>query len=195
MNRTCALILGGLSLAVSIDAFPQAQSKSASASRIEDIYIARSVRESRGWPTEFCAEARTGFPTAGGAEDKFTFQSTATRGSDGLMTSTSVKAIGNYRGCFGPTPDALTWKFYMEGALGSITFKGRGECAYVKQNYPEEGMTPARCFAELHDLSNGYVGGLMTSNAINSYSNLGDVSLPPGYTQTGIFTFRLWKRR
>jgi len=194
MNRASALFLGGLSLVVSMDAFPQTQPKSASASRVEDIYIARSVRESRSWPTEFCAEARTGFPTGGGAEDKFTLRSTATRGSDGLMINASVQAIGSLHGCFGPTGDSLVWKFYAEGALGTTTFKGRGECVQ-KKNLPEEGMTPTRCFLDLYDISNAYVGGLATSNAMNSYSDVGDVSLPAGYTQAGIFTLRLWKRR
>jgi hypothetical protein len=194
MSRAWTLILGGLSLVVSIDAFPQAQSKSAPGSGVEDIYIARAVRESRDWPSAFCAEARTGFPTGGGAEDKFTFRSTATRGSDGLLTNSNVKEIGTLHGCFGPTADPLVWNMYAEGALGTTTFKGRGECVQ-KKDYPEPGMTPTRCSIDLYDLSNGYIGGTATSNAINSYSNLGEWSLPAGYTQIGIYTFRLWKRR
>jgi hypothetical protein len=83
---------------------------------------------------------------------------------------------------------------YAEGALGTITFKGRGECAQ-KNNYPEPGMTPTRCVIELSELPNGYVGGMATSNAINSYTTTGEFSTPTGYMQVGIFTFRLWKRR
>jgi len=194
MNRACALILGGLSLVVSIDALPQAQPKSAAGKSVEDIYIARTVRESRDFPTAFCAEARTGFPAGGGAEDKFTFRSTATRASDGLLTNSNVKEIGTLHGCYGPTADALVWKMYAEGALGTITFKGRGECVQ-KSNYPEPGMTPTRCFIELYDLPNGYVGGMATANNMNSYTTTGEFSTPTGYTQVGIFTFRLWKRR
>ena len=33
----------------------------AQAGRVEDIYIARSIRESRSAPTDFCAKTRTGF--------------------------------------------------------------------------------------------------------------------------------------
>jgi len=178
-----------------MDAFPQAQSTSAPGKSVEDIYIARSVRESRTWPTDFCAEARTGFFTGGGAEDQFTLRSTATRGSDGLMTDASVKPIGSLHGCFGPTGEPTVWNFFVEGALGTTTFKGRGRCVNGKQGYPEPGTNTSRCFLELSDLSNGYVGGLFTSNAVNSSSNLGEVSAPPGYTQAGIATVRLWKRR
>lgn len=195
MNRTCALILGGLSLVVSIYAFPQTQSKSASGLGAEDIFIVRSVRESRGAPTEFCAEAKIGFATVNGAEDKFTLRSTVTQGSNGLMTNSSVQAVGSFRGCFGPLPaDPKIAKFYAEGALGTVTFKGRGECIQIR-DVPEKGMSTARCFLELYDLSSGYVGGFATSNAINSFMDLGESSIPVGYAQTGIFTVRLWKRR
>lgn len=193
MNRIWVLVLGSMSSALALDAFPQ--SKGAPGGGVEDIYVVRSVRESRSFlPSDFCAQARIGFSNSGGAEDKFTFRSTATRDADGLMTSASVKAVGNLHGCFGPTADATVWKFYAEGAVGSVSFKGLGECVQ-KRNVPEEGLTPTRCFLELYDVSKPYVGGLATSNAINSYSEVGDVSLPPGYTQAGIFTLRLWKRR
>jgi hypothetical protein len=193
MNRAQALILGGLSLAVSMDAF--AQSKGASSGGVEDIYVVRSVRESRTWPTEFCAEARTGFFTGGGAEDQFTLRSMATRGSDGFMTNANVQSVGRFHACFGPTGEPTVWNFYVEGALGSTTFKGRGQCVNGKQGYPEPGLQTSRCFLELNELSNAYIGGLFTSNAVNSSSSTGEVSTPPGYTQAGIATFRLWKRR
>ena len=186
-------MLGGLSLVISIDAFPQ--SKGAPSGGVEDIYVVRSVREYRSFASIFCAQEKTGFSAEAGAEDKFTFRSTATRGSDGLMTSANVQAVGSLHGCFGATADPLVFKFYAEGVLGTISFKGRGECAWVKRNYPDEGLTPTRCFLDIHEISKPYVGGLVTSNAINSFQDLGDVSLPPGYTQTGIFTLRLWKRR
>jgi len=195
MNRAWALILGGLSLAVSMDAFPQAPSKSPPGKSVEDIYVVRSVRDLRTFASEFCAAARTGFSAESGAEDKFTFHSMATRASDGLMTNSKVQAVGSLHGCFGATADALVFKFYAEGAIGKIAFKGRGECVWVKRNHPEEGIYPTRCFLDLYDISSPYVGGLATSNRINSFQNLGEVSLPPGYTQTDIFTLRLWKRR
>ncbi len=195
MNKAWALMLGGLSLAVSMDAFSQAQSKDALGPSVEDIYIVRSVRESRTWPTEFCAEARTGFFTGGGADDQFTLRSTATRGSDGLMTNGNVQSVGRFHACFGPTGEPTVWNFYVEGALGTTTFKGRGQCVNGRQGYPEPGLQTSRCFLELNELSNAYIGGLFTSNAVNSSSSLGEVSTPPGYTQAGIATFRLWKRR
>lgn len=193
MNRIWTWMLGGLSLAVSIDAFPQ--SKSAPGSGVEDIHVVRSVREYRSFASIFCARDKTGFSAEAGAEDKFTLYATATRGFDGLMTNGKVQAVGSLHGCFGATANALVYNFYAEGAIGSITFKGRGDCVWVKRNFPDEGLTPSRCFLELHEVAKPYVGGLATSNAMNSFQDLGEVSLPPGYAQTGIFTFRLWKRR
>jgi hypothetical protein len=178
-----------------MDASPQAQSKSARGGGVEDIYIVRSVRESRTIATQFCAAEKIGFSAESGAEDKFTLHSTASRGSDGLMTNSKVKPVGSLHACFGPTAEPLVFNFYAEGAVGAVTFKGRGECVWVKRNHPEEGITPGRCFLDLRDISSPYVAGLATSNAINSFQDLGDVSLPRGYMQVGIFTLRLWKRR
>jgi hypothetical protein len=195
MNRAWALILSGLSLVASIEAFPQAQSTKAADSRVEDIYIGRSVPESMSSTSEFCAEARTGFPIGAGREYHYSLRSTATRGSDGLMINTNVKAIGRLHACFGSTAEPMVLKFYAEGVLGSTTFKGRGECVYMRKGPPEEGLSPKRCFLDLYDLSNAYVGGLLTMNSLESRASVGEVSLPPGYTQAGIFTVRLWKRR
>ncbi len=162
--------------------------------QIEEIYVLRSLRESRGVPTEFCGEDRTRVGKAG-AEDQYTFQSTAIRGSDGLMIDANVKTVGRLHACFGPTPDPTTFSFYAEGSLGAVTFTGRGECRTAKSNYPELGLVVQRCFLELSDLPSGYVGGQLTTNTVNSRKSLGDKSDPPGYTQASIATVRLWKRR
>jgi hypothetical protein len=86
-----------------------AQSNPAFATETEEIYIARSVRESRMTPTEFCAKARTGVddPTI---EDQYTLRSVATRTSDGRVVDTNVKTIGSIHACFGRTaiPATLT---------------------------------------------------------------------------------------
>ena len=133
MNRIWALTLGGLSLVVSMEAFPQAQSTKAADSRVEDIYIGRSVPESLFSPSKFCAEARIGFPTGAGREYDLSLRSTATQGSDGLMINTNVNVIGRLHACFGSTAEPMVMKFYAEGALGTTTFKGRGECVYMRQ--------------------------------------------------------------
>lgn len=161
---------------------------------VEEIYIARSIRESRVWPTAFCEKARTGFDNAI-AEDQFTFQSTATRGSDGLMIDTNVQTIGRIKACFGVTSDPALITFYAEGALGTVTFTGRGECRTVKQGYPEPGMIVMRCFLDLSDVSGGRIGGQLTTNSMASRKDLGDKTDPLGYTQSSIATIRLWKPR
>lgn len=161
---------------------------------VEDIYIARSMRESQVTPTEFCRQARTGFGNAT-LEDVYSFRSTITRASDGLMTDTDVNTVGRLRACFGTTSDPATLNFYGEGVLGSVTFTGRGECLAVKQDYPEPGLVVARCFLELRDLPSGYVGGQLTTNTMRSRNVTGETTDPPGYTQLSIATVRLWKRR
>lgn len=135
MNRAWMLMLGGLSLVVSMDALPQAPSKSAPGKSVEDIYIVRSVREYRSFASAFCAQEKTGFSAEAGAQDKFTFHSTSTRGSDGLMTNSKVQRVGSLHACFGTTADALVYKFYGDGVIGATTFKGRGECVWVKRNH------------------------------------------------------------
>jgi hypothetical protein len=189
------LAIGGLGLVVAMPALPQNQPKNGSNSRVEDIYILRSVRESRGFPTDFCTKAKTGFETLGGAQDKFTFRSTATRGSDGLMTDANIQKIGDYRACIGLTANPNAYNFYLEGMLGTVPFKGRGECVNAKQPYPESGLTVGRCYADVFDLPKRYVGGQITISYLNSKTTLGAESDPSGYTQTGILTIRLWKRR
>ncbi len=162
--------------------------------RVEEIYVVRSMKESKGAPTEFCGEARTRFGKTG-VEDQYTFQSTAIRGSDGLMINADVQTVGRLRACFGPTADPALFNFYAEGALGAVTFTGRGECRVVKPNYPEPGIAFIRCFLDLSDLPKGYMGGQLTTSTINSRNALGGKSDPPGYTQASIATVRLWKQR
>jgi hypothetical protein len=187
------LIVAGLWSMSSIGAFQEPAAR-ASDRRVEDIYIARSLRESRVTATEFCAEGRTRFAGAR-FEDRYTFRSTATRGSDGLMIDTNVQTIGRLHACFGSTADPATSSFYAEGALGAVTFTGRGECRTTKRDFPEPGMVVLRCFLELGDLPSGYVGGQLTTNTMGSRNVLGENADPPGYTQPSIATVRLWKRR
>ena len=56
---------------------------------------------------------------------------------------------------------------YAEGALGAVTFTGRGECR-TTNGIPELGMVVLRCFLELGDLPSGYVGGQLTTNTMGS---------------------------
>lgn len=162
--------------------------------RVEDIYVARSIRESQIKPSDFCAPASIGFGNAI-SEDRYTFQSTATRASDGLLVDNNINTIGSLRACFGSTADPLLLKFYAVGVLAGVTFTGSGECLTAKQDYPEPGLVVARCFLELRNLSNGYIGGQLTTNTMRSRKVTGVTTDPPGYTQPSIATVRLWRRR
>jgi hypothetical protein len=79
----------------------EAQTAKADGTSVEEIYIARSVREARLPPTEFCTKAKTGVDHAG-AEDQFTFRSVAL-GSDGRVINANVETIGSAHTCVGPT--------------------------------------------------------------------------------------------
>lgn len=176
-------------------AHPEAEvQRSGRAASVEDIYVARSLRLSRGTPTDFCAQSRTGFGNAT-YEDRYAFHATATRPSDGRMTNTKMNTIGHLRACFGSTADPLVLNFYAEGDLGAVSFTGKGECRGMRQDFPEPGITPFRCFLELTDLPRGYAGGQLTTNSVVSREAIGENSDPRGYTQPSIATVRLWKRR
>ena len=191
---TLALILGALHLTSATDTFQSDRPSKASDIGVESIYIARSMHESKITPTAFCAEGRTGFGSPL-SEDQYTFRSTTTRGSDGLMIDTNVQTIGRLHACFGSTSDPALRRFYGEGVLATVTFSGRGECRMAKEDYPEPGMTVSRCFLELRDLPSGYVGGQLTTNTMGSRNVLGEKTDPPGYAQPSIATIRLWMRR
>ena len=163
--------------------------------QVEEIYVARAVRDSRTTtPTAFCDQTRIGFGRTL-FEDRFTFRSIQTRPADGLVVNADVQTIGTMHVCFGATNDSATLNFHAEGAFAAVTFTGNGECLAVKRDFPERGLTVMRCFLELGSLPVGYVGGQLTTNTVLSRSVVGTVSDPEGYTQPSIVTIRLWKQR
>ncbi len=160
----------------------------------EEIYVARSLRESREQPSDFCTPARTGFGQAS-VEDVYSFWSVAVRGSDGRVTDARVQQVGDLRACFGPLSGGGGSFFYAEGSLAGATFTGRGDCRGSPDRSPREGIGITRCYMDLEALPDGYVSGRLTTNTINSRAGLGDRSDPPGFTQPSIATVRLWRAR
>ncbi len=172
----------------------QRAAQAAQPAQVEEIYIACSVRESRVAPTEFCAQAKTGFKST--IEDQYTFRSTAVRTDDGRITDANVKTIGSGHGCFGPTADnPADFSFYLELLLGKTALKGIGDCRQTRSDLPERGVTVYRCFVDLSDPLGDYVGGQLTTNTMTSLKLLGVDSDPTGYAQPSIATIRLWKKR
>jgi hypothetical protein len=161
--------------------------------QVEEIYIARSVRESRVAATEYCAQAKTGFDSS--FEDQYTFRSTATRASVGGMLDSNVKTIGSAHACFGQTANPAIINFYGDILLGRAAFKGIGECRQMKSDFPERGLNVFNCFLDLSGLPGQYVGGLLTTNSMTSLKSLGTETDPRGYTQSSIAAIRLWKKR
>ena len=197
VSASCCIlwVLGGLLGSQSLGrARDKQQHQSPVASPVEEIYIARSVRESRKPPTEFCAQTRTGFSNSF-TEDQYTLRSINTRGSDGRVVDTNVKMIGSIHVCFGQTADPALLTFYGEILLGSTAFKGTGECRRVKSDFPEPGVNVLRCFLDLSGLPGQYIGGQLTTNSMTSLNPFGLETDPRGYTQSSIATIRLWKKR
>jgi hypothetical protein len=170
----------------------QKPQRAASQTQVEEIYVGRSVSESRTAPTEFCAPAKTGLADPV-AEGRFSFRSISINASDGRVLDTNVKTIGSGHGCFGPTVSGVR-KVYAELMIGSKTFIANGECRQ-KSDFPEPGINEFQCSADLSAPDDQYVGGLLTTSSISSLRDVGLETDPPGYTQSSIATIRVWKKR
>lgn len=189
------LLLGGLTTTAPTSLWAQSPSlPSKTGAQVEDIYVARALRESRSAPTAFCDQNRIGFGRAL-FEDQFLLRSIQTRSTDGLVVDADGNTIGNMRVCFGATADSAVLTFHAEGTLAAVDFIGRGECLTVRRDFPEPGITVMRCFLNLGSLPPDYVGGQLTSNTVLSRVAVGGLSDPEGYTQPSIVTVRLWKKR
>ncbi|MGJ4890349.1 hypothetical protein ACQR1Y_19280 [Bradyrhizobium sp. HKCCYLRH3099] len=160
---------------------------------VEEIYIARSVRRGRVVPSDFCAPTKTGFAPA--LEDQLSIHSVNVQPSDGRMTGSNDKSIGDMRVCIGQAMDPTVLGTYTEGQLNGIPFTGLGDCRLVRGNQPEDGLLTHRCFLVLTGLPEPYVGGFMVSSSLYSRTPFGPDSSPPGYAQASFLIFRLWKKR
>jgi hypothetical protein len=164
---------------------------SAKASSREEIYVLRSIREQQQPVADWCAPARAGFtPFSTDAERYFSFWSIRTE--DGRVVDTKAARVAELRGCFGPTQEPARQRFYAEIQLGSLSFRGKGECLALATNFPHTGLFPVRCQLVLSGLPNPYVGGLLTTNTLTSKAAFGGDTETPGYTQASIATVRLW---
>jgi hypothetical protein len=160
---------------------------------VEQIYVARSTHTSTTVPaTAFCDKA----PFKAEREAYGTWSSVETRLEDGRVSNPAVKTIGDIKACFGSrgTRDPSSLDAYSEGTIAGVQFKGVGSCR-IRANFPETGISQGWCFQALSGLPSEYVGGMILNNGIASQNENGDVSSPPGYLQSGIATFRLWKKR
>lgn len=163
---------------------------------LEEIYILRSIREQHEPVASWCSSARAGFePFPTDAERFFSFWSLGLRPADGRVVQTKDTRVAELHACFGATAEPARQNFYAEVKLGSISFRGNGECLALKINFPEAGLFPVRCQLVLSGLPAPYVGGLLTTNTVTSRAAFGGETDPPGYTQASIATIRLWKSK
>lgn len=158
----------------------------------EEIYVVRSFLIARDRPTNFCSQAGPGFGKLQ-SENHYLFKSIAVQTTDGRVVNTSVRTVGKFHACIGEANDPKVMSVFAQGSLGPVSFTGRGECLIDKQNFPEPGIDSSRCYLNLRDLPNQFVGGKLTTNSVGSRRLIGGISDPPGYTQPSIATFRLWR--
>lgn len=163
---------------------------------LESIYVLRSIREERAPVADECASSKTGFePFPTDAERFFSFWSVSAGSEDGKVVDAKRARVAELRGCFGPTQDRARQNFYGEIQLGTIAFRGSGECVALMIDFPEKGLFPVRCHLVLKDLPAPFVGGLLTTNTITSGARFGGDTEPAGYTQASIATIRLWRQK
>ena len=117
------------------------------------------------------------------------------RTENGKVVQSKHTRAAELRACFGATGEPARQNFYAVIKLGSMSFRGNGECLAVKIDFPSAGLFPVRCQLILSGLSAPYVGGLLTTNTITSKAAFGGDTDPPGYTQASIATIRLWKSK
>ena len=163
---------------------------------LEEIYVLRSIREQHEPVEGWCSSTRTGFePFPTDAERFFSFWSLRLRPEDGRVVEAKEMRVAELRACFGATSERARQNFYAEIKLGSMSFRGNGECLALRTDFPETGLFPVRCQLVLSGLPPAYVGGLLTTNTMTSQVALGGDTDPPGYTQASIATIRLWRQR
>lgn len=160
----------------------------------EDIYILRSIREQHQSADGWCAASKTGFePFPQDAERFYSFWSVQVNSEDGKVFDTKARRVAELRGCFGATADKARQNFYAEVSLGSLSFRGHGECLALRVDFPAAGLFPVRCHLVLSGLPKPYAGGVLTTNTVTSQAAFGGDTNPKGYTQASIATIRLWK--
>ena len=169
-------------------------SSTATSSPVEDIYVLRSLRDSRSTtPGGFCDSGKIGFVAQ--IEDQYSFKAVATRAGDGKVVDASHHDTGTLHACFDSVPGVADTNFYGEGVIAGITATGKGKCTIIAPEFPEPGITSFRCFLVLSNLSPPYFAGVLTTNTIRSREPIGDRSDPPGYIQPSIATIRFWRKR
>ncbi len=144
----------------------------------------------------WCTRDRTGFepfPGDRNVDDRLTMWSLVTDSSSGRAISLKSAQVGSFRACLGQSAEPRTASFHFEGLVAGLSMRGAGTCIGSRTDFPEKGISQGSCMVAIRDLPSPYIGGLLTTNSLNSKAVLGSVSDPPGYGQVSIATIRLWK--
>jgi hypothetical protein len=136
-----AAIVGVVTL-LSAGATPSGNAEPRPKAALEEIYILRSIREPHEPVASWCAPSKTGFePFPKDAERFFSFWSLRS-GPDGRVVHTKQARAAELRACFGATSEPARQNFYAEIKLGSISFRGDGECLALRIDFPDAGLFP-----------------------------------------------------
>jgi hypothetical protein len=101
---------------------------------LEQVFVFRTARTARTrGPTPGCQAA--GF--ASNAEDVYRLWSIRTVQSTARVKDAHVRAIGEFRACFGAATATQTIPMYAFGTMGGIGWNGRGECVGMAAQPPE----------------------------------------------------------
>lgn len=195
----CVVAAAGASLLAAVTlgfAIPgAAQERGPAPGSREDIYVLHSLREERIVESSWCTPERAGSAllTGDAIEERFGLWSVRAESQSGRIADSKTGRVGEIRTCTAATLEPKVFNFYAEGKLAKVPFTGNGDCRLVEADYPEKGIAALRCYLNLRGLPSEYQGGLATSNTLVSAAVLGGETDPPGYLQTSIATFRLWK--
>jgi hypothetical protein len=189
--RACLLPVATLGFAI----LGAGQERGPALSSREDIYVVHSIREERLVQSSWCTPERAGSAllTGNALEERFGLWSVRAESQTGRIADTKASKVGEIRTCSAATLDSQVFNFYAEGKLAEMPFAGDGDCRVTKTDYPENGIAALRCYLNLRGLPSEYEGGLATSNTLLSEAVLGSETEPPGYLQSSIATFRLWR--
>jgi hypothetical protein len=140
-----AAIVGAAAL-FSVCATPSGNAAPSAPAALEEIYILRSIREPHEPVAGWCSSAKIGFePFPADAERFFSFWSLRLQPENGRVVQAKHTRVAELRGCFGATGEPARQNLYAEIKLGSLSFRGNGECLALKINFPEAGLFPVRC--------------------------------------------------
>jgi len=109
------------------------------------------------------------------------------------VMKTHERAVGLFMACFSAPTAAGTFALYMRGRIGSVSYTAAGECKFMRAKPPAGKLLVLSCYADVCDLSAGYVGGYLTTSYLAPAGGRSAEHVR-GYLSTSVITIRFWRR-